>query len=241
MVVTLEQYKTMNATQRGNIRKNDLIELLDETVNEDNIMTKLDVIINELKQLREKNDAQDKEVKRIDREVSEQGRVLAAHQKFMEDLDAEKRAKHMIVLGLKEEADVQDSEQFLGIVDAIGIRREEVTVDFVERLGEVNEEQADRIRPLKITFGHRSMRTKVLKKSNKLKDQPEGSAYRKVYLKKDQHPDVRLEEKRLYEVFKAERDKPENVGKEVVFNRRTRIVTVNREEIDRFKLFSSFR
>ena len=65
--------------------------------------------------------------------------------------------------------------------------------------------------------------------------------YKKVFLKKDQHPDIRQEEKRLYEVFKAERNKPENADKVVVFNRRTRIVTVNGEEIDRFKLFSSFQ
>ena len=64
--------------------------------------------------------------------------------------------------------------------------------------------------------------------------------YKKVYLKIDKHPDDRLEEKRLYEVFKAERNKPENADKEVIFNRRTRVVTVNGDEIDRLKLFSSF-
>ena len=85
-----------------------------------------------------------------------------------------------------------------------------------------------------------SMRNEVLKNSNKLKDHPDGSVYKKVYLKKDQHPDDRLEEKRLCEVFKAERNKPENADKEVIFNRRTRVVTVNGDEIDRFKLFSSF-
>ena len=84
------------------------------------------------------------------------------------------------------------------------------------------------------------MRGKILKNSSKLKDQPEGSPYKKVFLKKDQHPDVRNEEKRLYEVFKAERNKPENGDKEVVFNRKLRIVTVNGDEIDRFKLFSGF-
>ena len=85
-----------------------------------------------------------------------------------------------------------------------------------------------------------SMRNEVLKNSNKLKDQPDGSVYKKVYLKKDQHPNDRLEEKRLYEVFKAERNRPENADKEVIFNRRICVVTVKGDEIDRFKLFSSF-
>ena len=85
------------------------------------------------------------------------------------------------------------------------------------------------------------MRYEILKNSSKLRDQAEGSIYRKVFLKKDVHPDIRAEEKRLYEVFKAERDKPENVNKEVLFDRKTRVVTVNEEVVDRFKLFSSFQ
>ena len=71
------------------------------------------------------------------------------------------------------------------------------------------------------------MRNQILKKASKRKDQEEGSVYRRIFLKRDTHPDVRAEEKRLYEVFKTERDKPENVGKEVIFDRKNRIVTVN--------------
>ena len=241
MVVTLAQYKTMTPVQRSKVNKNDLISLLDETVDEGNIMTKLDVIITQLKQLSEKNAAQDKEIKRIDDTVIGHGKILEAHQRFMEDLDAEKRSKHMIVLGLKEEGNVADSEKFLGIVDTIGIERNEVNIEKAERLGQIDEERENRNRPLKITFSQSSMRNKVLKNSSKLKDQPEESPYKKVFLKKDQHPDVRKEEKRLYEVFKAERNKPENADVEVLFNRKSRIVTVNGEEIDKFKLFSSFR
>ena len=248
MAVTLAQYKAMTPPQRNKVTKPDLLALLDETVDETNILTKLDVIIAELKELRQKNEDQALEVKRVDNKVIEHGKVLAAHQKFMEDLDAEKRAKHMIVLGLAEEdgdgereEGEDEREKFLGIVDAIGVQRNEVQIEYVERLGQRNEGQEQRNKPLKITFGHSSMHNKVLKNSYKLKDQPEGSVYKKVFLKKDQHPDVRLEEKRLYEVFKAERNKPENGDKEVVFNRKTRVVTVNGEEIDRFKLFSSFR
>ena len=241
MTVTLDDYKTMSAAQRTKINKNELIELLDEAVDENNIMIKLDVIIDELKQIKEKNESQDVEIKRIEETVLEHGKILAAHQHFMEGLDAEKRAKHMIVLGLKEEKDADDREKFLGIVDAIGIKREEVEIEASERLGNIDENQENRNRPLKITFGQSSMRNKVLRNSKRLKDQLEGSPYKKVFLKKDQHPDIRNEEKRLYEVYKVERNKPENADKEVIFNRRTRVVTVNDEEIDRFKLFSGFQ
>ena len=84
------------------------------------------------------------------------------------------------------------------------------------------------------------MRDNVLRNAKKLKDLPEESQFKKVFLKRDQHPEIRNEEKRLYEVFKAEKNKPENGDKAVLLNRRTRVVTVNGEEIDRFKLFSSF-
>ena len=121
------------------------------------------------------------------------------------------------------------------------MRREVVKIDGVERLGQIDENQENRTRPLKITLENRYMRNNILKNSKNLKDQPEGSQYKKVFLKRDQHPDVRNEEKRLYEVFKAEKNKPENADKVVVFDRRTRVVTVNNEEVDRFKLFTSFR
>ena len=241
MTVTLTQYKAMSAAQRSKINKNELVALLDETVDDENsVITKLDLIINELKLMKEKSEKQDDEIKKINRTVVEHGNILAAHQKFMEGLDAEKRAKHLVVLGLKEETDVDDHEIFLGIIDAIGLRRNEVTVESTERLGNVDEEQPNRTRPLKITLKQSSMRGNILRNSYKLKDQLEGSPYKKVFLKKDQHPDIRNEEKRLYEVFKAERDKPENVDKPVLFNRKLRVVTVNGEEIDRFKLFSGF-
>ena len=38
-----------------------------------------------------------------------------------------------------------------------------------------------------------------------------------------------------------EKEKPENADMNVVFDRKTRVVTVNGQEIDRFKLFNSFR
>ena len=124
-------------------------------------------------------------------------------------------------------------------MDTIGVRREDIEIEYAERLGQRNDDQDHRTRPLKVTFGHSSMRNKILRNSSKLKDQPEGSVYKKVFLKKDQHPYIRQGEKRQYDVFKAERNKPENADKEIVFNLRTRIVNINNEEIDRFKLFSS--
>ena len=195
MTVTLEAYKQMTPAQRNKINKNDLMELLDETMDENNIVTKLDVIINELKLMKDKNESQDIEITRLKGIINDQTKVLSAHQKFMEDLDSEKRGKHLIVLSLKGDGDNSDQNKFLGILDAIGVSRDGVKIEGVERLGQIDENQEHRTRPLKITLENRNMRNNILKNSKILKDQPEGSQYKKVFLKRDQHPDVRNEEK----------------------------------------------
>lgn len=240
-MVTLDEYKQMSDGQRNGVKKKDVMALLDEVIDESNVLTKLDVIINELKEMKAKNDSYDNDIQRIDGTVNDHSKILTAHQKFMEDIDAEKRAKHMIVLGLKENGNENDKDKVLDIIKTIGVEDDEAKVENVMRLGKKDENQANKTRPLKVTFEQSNMRNNVLKNAKNLKDQLEGSPYYKVYLKKDQHPEVRAEEKRLYDVFKAETNKAENADKEVVFNRRTRIVTVNGDEIDRFKLFSSFQ
>ena len=122
----------------------------------------------------------------------------------------------------------------------LGLKREVVKIETMERLGQIDLEQFNRTRPLKVTLEQNTMRNNIQKNSKNLKDQPEGSQYKKVFLKRDQHPDIGKEEKRLYEVFKAEKKKPENADKEVVFNRKSHDVSINNEEIDRFKLFAPF-
>ena len=94
---------------------------------------------------------------------------------------------------------------------------------------------------MKVSLETRAMRDSILRNASKLKDQGEQDPFKRVFLKRDVHPDIRREEKRLYDVFKAERDKPENAVFDVVFDRKKRVVTINGEEIDRFKLFTSFQ
>ena len=239
---TLDQYKEMSAVQRKKLKKEELLNLLEESIESTVIERKLDEILEELKSIREKSEKCENEIRRIDQTVNDHSKILAAQQKFMEQLDGEKRAKHLIVLGLKEERNMSDLDKFNDIVRVIGLKPgEDVKVENTERLGTINENDQNKVRPMKVTLESMQMRSQMLKNASKLKDQEEGSAYKRIFLKRDTHPDVRAEEKRLYEVFKAERDKPENVDKEVLFDRKNRVVTVNRDEIDRFRLFSSFR
>ena len=85
------------------------------------------------------------------------------------------------------------------------------------------------------------MRNKVLKNARKLKDSDEGSWMRKVFIKADEHPEIRKEMKRLNDVARLEREKPENAGVEVKFDRKARKVTRNGDTIDSFRLISIFQ
>ena len=143
MTISLDEYKEMTATQRNKINKPDLMALLDETIDESNVITKLDVIINELKQMKEKNESRDNDLKRMEGTINDHSKILSAHQKFMEDLDADKRAKHLIVLSLKEDENESDRDKFNGILDAIQVRGGDIKIANMERLGQKNEGQED--------------------------------------------------------------------------------------------------
>ena len=55
-----------------------------------------------------------------------------------------------------------------------------------------------------------------------------------MYIKKDVHPAFRKEMWRLYEAEKRERDRPENQGKTVIFDKEERVLTVDDVIIDRY-------
>ena len=52
-----------NSGQRSKINKNKLLEWLEETIDKNNIVTKLDVIIDQLKSMTEKNESQEAEIR----------------------------------------------------------------------------------------------------------------------------------------------------------------------------------
>ena len=242
--LTLDEYREMTPTQNQNVTKNRLIGLIDAAIDNEpnfgnNANNKLDLILNKLQSMEKKNESYDNEIKRIDNTVNEHSNILSVQQKFLEDLDADRRAQHLIVLGLKEDHRGTDREKFLDVVETIGVEPYSVKIESMVRLGTRDKNELQKTRPMKVTFETSNMRDSVLRNAVKLKDQPEESHYRKIYLKKDMHPKVREEEKRLYEVWKAEKNKAVNAGKEVLFDRKRRVVTCNGEEVDRFQLFSS--
>ena len=236
--------------------------LLDAVANDDKIdvtgnavVQKLNEIHREIKDIEEKNSKYDDEIKCLNDVINDQNKVLAAQQSFLETIDTDRRGQDLIVLGLTEnvtpegsdddevqDCDAYDNEQFNLILRAIAIDPNNITIKSITRLGKLQENaEGPSRRPLKVSLETRTMRDNILRNASKLKDQAETDPFKKVFLKRDTHPDIRREEKRLYDVYKTERDKPQNADMDVVLDRKKRVVTVNGEEIDRFKLFTSFQ
>ena len=242
---TLAEYRELTQQQRKNVKKTAIQNILDAVVTDNgtnpdsNVIEKLDKILEELKDIKEKNLAYDNEVKRLKNVVDNQNKILTAHQRFMEEIDREKRANDLIVLGLPENEE-DDKANFAKVLTAININPANVDVVKFTRLGKREEGNLTKNRPLKVSLEQKSKRWDILKNAKKLKDLDEGDPLKKVFLKPDVHPEIRKEEKRLYEVFKAEKANKDNTGIEVLYDRKKRIVTRNGEEVDSFRLFSSF-
>ena len=71
-------------------------------------------------------------------------------------------------------------------------------------------------------------------KAKTLKQREE--VYKKIYIKKDVHPSVRAEWKRLREVERTEKERPENVGCRIEFNVRERKLYKDGVVIDKWGL-----
>ena len=198
-------------------------------------------ILDELKDLKETSKQNDDEIKRLNTMVNNQSKIIECQQRFLESIDYDRRCCDLIVLGL-DETRASDKDQFTRILRVIDVKPEDVKVHNIERLGKIDEDDGNnrpRRRPIKVTVDSRAVRNSILKNASKLKDQDDDSPFKRVYLKADVHPEIRKEEKRLYEIFKAEKLKPENADVDVLFDRKKRVVTVNGDEVDSFKLFSS--
>ena len=78
------------------------------------------------------------------------------------------------------------------------------------------------------------MRDDVLEAAKRLKQCEE--PYKKIFIKKDMHPSVRTEWRRLREAEKAERERPENAGCNIQFNVRERKLYKDGVVIDKWGL-----
>lgn len=142
--------------------------------------------------------------------INKQAEIIASQQRFLEMLDRKEREMNVVVLGLPEEGEALDG----AVTDAEKLTRvwDKMEVGAVEcqhrRLGA--ESGGERKRPLLLTLRDKDTRLRVLANGKKLKTA--GDNYTGIYVKKDVHPSVRKEWKRLRDAEAREKERPENVG-----------------------------
>lgn len=172
------------------------------------------------------------EVKRLSTRPDEAYKIIDHQQKFLETLDARERRRNIIITGLREGGDSGDVDKVRTVLCAIGLQNDaRVQPDSweIKRLGRVSQ---GRTRPLLVALNDSGIQDKVLERAKDLKG-AEGDLAA-VYIKKDLHPAVRKEMARLREREKQEKSKPENVGTNIRYDWKNRVLVRDNEVIDRY-------
>ena len=129
--------------------------------------------------------------------------TVTQQQRFLENMDAERRSKNLIILGISETQTLAteggnagtDDEKVTAVLKKIGL--DAIRPLTIQRLGN-NDGNGARARPLKIVVESNGDQQKILANSKKLKQGGEG--YCTIFIKRDVHPAIRKELARLYAV-----------------------------------------
>ena len=126
----------------------------DESLNEDNTLARLITILSEVKKLHAEKDSLNEEIQSL--KSSNCILTVAHQQRFLESLDAEKRACNLIATGVSENDDIAfgddtastDEEKVSLILNKTG--HDKANITSIQRLGQRREGINNRNRPLKV-------------------------------------------------------------------------------------------
>lgn len=243
MAKSMSDLRKMPRTQLVRINKEDLIESIlaapdpSEGIVQD-MMDKLNELASEVKELRKEVAAPDSYInKRYDElkvQVDKQADILAKQQRYLEVLDRKERENNLIVTGVPDESEsleggTSDEDKLRKIWDKVGVNEE---IQSYRRLGVRGD--PNKRRAILLTVKSKAVRDNILEKTRQLKDA--GGEFKKIYIKKDVHPSIRNEWKRLFDAERTEKERPENAGCEVRFDKQERKLYVDGNVIDSWNL-----
>lgn len=246
MSKTLNELCRLPRNQLAKINKDEMIDCIMAAANVDPVTyavtEKLDALAKELAEVKQAlaspNSAINKKLADLQQQVNTQAEVIAKQQRFLEGLDKKERECNLVVLGVPDTNESLDG----ATIDVDKVKKVWCTagasseVVSVRRLGRADAAGGSRrSRPILVTVASRKDRDAVLDKAKNLK-QCSNEAFKKVYIKKDVHPSVRAEWKRLHEAERTEKARPENVGCNIVLNFRERQLLKDGVVIDRWSL-----
>lgn len=198
------------------------------------LQRKVDEIFTELRDMKNQISSPESSINRkltqLQAQVDKQAEIISRQQSFLESVDRKERETRLVVLGVPDEQESLDGETTdEGKLQKVWHQLSETPiVESIKRLG--RDGTGGRKRPILVTLPSRSARDKLLSKSNRLKEA--GGPYGRIYVKKDVHPSIRNEWKRLRDVETAEKARPENVGCVVRLDTRERKVYRDNVVID---------
>lgn len=173
------------------------------------------------------------QVIRLSDKLDEAYKIIHQQQLFLEILDKKDRKQNIVITGVPEDPDElgnTDNEKIEKVLQAAGCtevsRRQEWDV---KRLGKPNETIR---RPLLIVVTDQKERDSILEKAKNLKNA--GNQMSRIYIRKDVHPAVRRENARLRKRERDEKEKPENIGVNIKYDWKERVLLRDGEIIDRF-------
>lgn len=191
-------------------------------------------ILNEVKKMNAYRVQTDQQISELKDSNELLRKTLAQQQRFLEGLDADKRASNIIMLGVPEKDLVvddqtakDDEQKWAMIKSAIGC--DGINHSSIIRLGRPTQGSC---RPLKIVLTRDQDRPTIIERAKDLLTA--NAALKDIKIKKDTHPAVRKEYARLHQVEKKEKDKPENVGRTVAYNHQQRAILVDGKIVDSF-------
>lgn len=163
-------------------------------------------------------------------------KAVLQHQAYLESLESQKREQFLIIYGLPEEIFTADGVNYGTDFDKVesvfsAIDQGDVQVEEVRRLGRNEPTDPDKPRPARVRLADAQDRKSVMDNAKRLKDKND---FKKVFVRKDQHPKVRKENERIRAVLRSEREKAVNAGRNVRYNLESRTVMVDDRVIDRF-------
>ena len=217
MARALRELRQMPRAQLSKINKDVLVESIlsaGDTDEHHPVEERLDTIAAELADLRRAITSPDSATNRkladMQAQIDKQAEVIAQQQSFLEAVDRKERETKLVVLGVPDEEEslagaTSDNDKLRKVWSVIG---EDIEIRSHQRLGRRND--SGRKRPILVTVKSKQDRDAVLAKTKRLKDA--GEPFGRIYVKKDVHPSVRNEWRRLREAEAVEKQRPENEG-----------------------------
>lgn len=240
---TLEQLRALPRSRFDAIKKADIVDMILNSPVDGNsaVLDRIDKLSldmgNKIDSIREDlNTKINAKETALRSEINDLRGVVSNQQRFMEQLDSRSRGQNLVIVGVPETEDVagakSDEEKVEKIFETLDA---DPGVYSFKRLGIAA--AAGRTRPFLISLDGNERREKMMNNSAKLNesDDPTLAAIR---IKRDSHPAIRKEWKRLFDSEKAEKNKPENRGCKIELDRKKRQLLKDGTVIDSWQPLS---